>query len=577
MSRVREAAGLLLVLAAVPGFAADRELPEVSVAPAIFRSAAPKSRAAASDLALSGSPLPASARHELGPLTATERARLSGHDTGSFGEKVNIVGVVRELAGTTGGLVERRGDRTSWTAAFVSPGAAGLRLRVEAPGLPEGSRAYVYAAGGTQVHGPYSARMLARPGGFWTNTVFAEEALLEVQLPVSWPDGVRIRVRAVGHIDGDRAFPGGRAKDADGAIVEDCPLDIRCVASEDFPRIEEASRAVAMIYYEGAGFLGQCTASLLNTTAGPVAPYLLTANHCVSTAAAAASIEAFWSFVASSCGAVPPGLETVPRSLGASLLATESYNGGSDYTLVELDEDPPDDSIFLGWTTRSLADGASLNRISHPEGLPQSYSHHVAAAREAACTLLAPGDGVPTVIDRAMTLGGSSGAALLTGDLEVVGQLWGGCGRCGTPPPQTRDNDGAFRASYPDLRRFLDPVGPGPCVPGGEVLCLNGGRFSVDVTWRRVHGETGAGQAEPLTADSGYFWFFDSANIELVVKVLNACGLDQHFWVFAGGLTNVEVVMTVTDTETDVQKVYTNPLGTAFLPLQDTSAFATCP
>ena len=34
--------------------------------------------------------------------------------------------------------------------------------------------------------------------------------------------------------------------------------------------------------------------------------------------------------------------------------------------------------------------------------------------------------------------------------------------------------------------------------------------------------------------------------------------------------------MTVTDTETGVQKIYTNPLGTAFVPLQDTAAFA-CP
>ena len=27
----------------------------------------------------------------------------------------------------------------------------------------------------------------------------------------------------------------------------------------------------------------------------------------------------------------------------------------------------------------------------------------------------------------------------------------------------------------------------------------------------------------PLTSDSGYFWFFDADNIELVVKVLDAC------------------------------------------------------
>jgi hypothetical protein len=58
---------------------------------------------------------------------------------------------------------------------------------------------------------------------------------------------------------------------------------------------------------------------------------------------------------------------------------------------------------------------------------------------------------------------------------------------------------------------------------------------------------------------------------------LNACTLNSRFWVFAGGLTNVRVVMTVTDTQTGTVKTYTNPQGVAFQPIQDTSAFATCP
>jgi len=63
----------------------------------------------------------------------------------------------------------------------------------------------------------------------------------------------------------------------------------------------------------------------------------------------------------------------------------------------------------------------------------------------------------------------------------------------------------------------------------------------------------------------------------LVVKVLNACGFNARCWTFAGGLTDVNVIMTVTDTQTGTVKTYTNPQGTAFQPIQDTSAFATCP
>ena len=108
-------------------------------------------------------------------------------------------------------------------------------------------------------------------------------------------------------------------------------------------------------------------------------------------------------------------------------------------------------------------------------------------------------------------------------------------------------------------------------------MCLADNRFAVSTTWRTSDGNSGNGQAVRLTADTGYFTFFSASNVEAVVKVLNACGLNQKYWVFAGGLTNVNVVLTVRDTKTGTVKSYTNPQSTAFQPIQDTSAFATCP
>ena len=89
-----------------------------------------------------------------------------------------------------------------------------------------------------------------------------------------------------------------------------------------------------------------------------------------------------------------------------------------------------------------------------------------------------------------------------------------------------------------------------------------------------MDGRTGAGNAVPPTADTGYFWFFDSSNVEMITKVLNACGVNQRIWVFGGGLTNVEVTMTVEDTANGFLQSYRNPQGAAFLPIQDTQAFA---
>lgn len=114
------------------------------------------------------------------------------------------------------------------------------------------------------------------------------------------------------------------------------------------------------------------------------------------------------------------------------------------------------------------------------------------------------------------------------------------------------------------------------CAPDATTLCMNGGRFRVRATWTTQDGRTGPGQAISLTGDTGYFWFFSSSNVEMVVKAVTGCPLNASYWVFAGGLTNVNVVMTVTDTVTGAVKTYTNPLGTAFAPIQDTSAFP-CP
>jgi plastocyanin len=116
------------------------------------------------------------------------------------------------------------------------------------------------------------------------------------------------------------------------------------------------------------------------------------------------------------------------------------------------------------------------------------------------------------------------------------------------------------------------------CTADEHTLCLNGGRFAATAHWTKTDGTEGDGNAIPLTDDSGYFWFFDPTNIEAVTKVLNGCALDNAYWVFAAGLTNVQVHLTVTDTQTGAAYVRDNAQGSAFQPVQDTQAFPTsCP
>ena len=114
------------------------------------------------------------------------------------------------------------------------------------------------------------------------------------------------------------------------------------------------------------------------------------------------------------------------------------------------------------------------------------------------------------------------------------------------------------------------------CTPSDTNLCLEGGRFRVKAQWRTSFS-SGQGHAVALTDDTGYFWFFGPENVEMVVKVLNACAVNDRYWVFAGGLTNQEVTWTVTDTQTDVTKSYQNPLERVWRTITDTDALDVCP
>ena len=116
----------------------------------------------------------------------------------------------------------------------------------------------------------------------------------------------------------------------------------------------------------------------------------------------------------------------------------------------------------------------------------------------------------------------------------------------------------------------------GSCVADDESLCLSDGRFRAATAWKKTDGSSGSGQAVPITGDTGYFWFFDAANIEVVAKVLDACGVNGRFWVFLGGLTNLEVTLTVTDTRTGASRTYASASGAPFPPVQDTAALP-CP
>ena len=480
----------------------------------------------------------------------------------------------------TGGVAKRETDgRLTWTTAFLSPGATAVRLHVSEARLPRGSRVFIYSERG-EVRGPYSFDEALRAEGFWTNSVAGDQVFLEVQLPAAADisEGCRLTVTQVAHLQRESAEAVAAPADMS------CFVDESCVTPAQFPPVNLATHAVAALEFQDGSNFYLCSGALIGAIGNASTPYLLTANHCFSTQASATSLEAWWNFKTSSCNQSPfPDESTFPSTLGSTLLATGTT---SDFTFIRLSQNPPSGAFLLGWTTTdvSAADGLKMYRLSHPAPSGISYPQFatrqfIVGSPDGTCAGAAQGNFIYSTQDLGGTSGGSSGSPVYLADGSIVGQLYGKCGSDLTDPCDAPNNyllDGAFRPSYPSLASWLNPQGSGPCTASATALCLSGNRFRVTASWQSATA-SGDGTAVPLTPDTGYFWFFNNANVEMVVKVLNGCSVNTNYWVFAGGLTNVRVTVSVTDTQNGGVRTYVNPQGTPFQPIQDTTAFATCP
>ncbi len=131
--------------------------------------------------------------------------------------------------------------------------------------------------------------------------------------------------------------------------------------------------------------------------------------------------------------------------------------------------------------------------------------------------------------------------------------------------PDSESGDSEFWAQSPTL------------VASQQLSQMIEGRFQVTVTWRDHSNRTGRGV--PVTREEGrsaIFSFFREDNWELLVKVLDGCALNNHFWVFASASTNVEYTLRVEDVLSGATATYRNELGTPSPAITDTMALAIC-
>ncbi|HMB52832.1 MAG TPA: fibronectin type III domain-containing protein, partial [Thermoanaerobaculia bacterium] len=123
-------------------------------------------------------------------------------------------------------------------------------------------------------------------------------------------------------------------------------------------------------------------------------------------------------------------------------------------------------------------------------------------------------------------------------------------------------------------------VPAGPCTADGATLCLLDDRFAVTTAWRNPRAPfnfgTGAAKAAAGSERTGLFTFFNPANVELAVKMIDGRGVNGAFWHFFGALSDVEYWVTVRDGVDGTSRTYHNP-AFELCGRGDTTAFPGAP
>jgi hypothetical protein len=121
----------------------------------------------------------------------------------------------------------------------------------------------------------------------------------------------------------------------------------------------------------------------------------------------------------------------------------------------------------------------------------------------------------------------------------------------------------------------------GSCNRTATTACLVSGRFQVRVSYVNPQS-SGNGTVMSFSGtraesdESVFLYFTDPSNFEMGLKILPACGINNHFWVFIGGLTNQGWTVNILDTSNGATRTYTNALNHLTSTTADTGAL-NCP
>jgi lysyl endopeptidase len=420
---------------------------------AIDQSAAP----VATNVAL-GAPLPSQ-------TTAAQKYNQSSAATeGNMGKPLQI-GFGRDVAQTATVLATKQLLSWKTTASgsqvaainFNSTGAKGMRVGLLVTQLPETATLRFYAKGAAtafEVKGAVVLKTLAANAAsgdksdegrtYWGPVIDGADATIEIEMPTGTSTSdVNVSVPSVSHMfmtsreastySSQATYTG----DANRSLA--CQVDVTCTTP-----LPASSDATAYLVFNKNGLSYSCSGTLLNDNINSSTPYLLTANHCISSQSVAATLYTEFKYRSTTCNDGTTGSYFNTLTTGSTLLYT-AYN--TDTTLVRLAATPGGGTsvLYAGWDATTIpATTTVIHSTHHPKSDQQRLSRGTVlsyAVRDTVnpnsfySSILNPSvtsinsDILEVRLTNGLTESGSSGSGLFKGtdaNPIVIGQLFGG-------------------------------------------------------------------------------------------------------------------------------------------------------
>lgn len=342
-----------------------------------------------------------------------------------------------------------------------STGAYSLNIIFSEYELPRGAKLFIYNLDTEHIIGAFTSDNNNPSNVLPTIPVKGDKVTVEYFEPL-YPDFIgKLEIGKIGH-----DFTGFYQESIPNNFGSsgNCQVDVNCPEGNNW---QDQRRSVLRIVKDGNSW---CSCALINNTEQDGRPYVLTANHCLSTQSDINQSIFIFNYESPTCGG---GDGSTSQSIsGGTLRAT---NSASDFTLLELSKRPLStfNAFYAGWD-RNDAQGAGGVGIHHPAGDVKKIStYNVVPPTSVNCFNDRPNDNfyritwIATANGHGVTEGGSSGSPLFNSDRRIIGQLYG-AGLCPNPncsnPANDNSNYGKVFSSWNGtssnqrLRDWLNPA-----------------------------------------------------------------------------------------------------------------------